>query len=134
MVYKAAAEVKSTDEAQKFKLETMVIPKGNYIAETIHNFKKDPLLIGKTFQKLMTHRSLDPQGYSVEWYLPNNQDVFCMIRVKERLAYEATQTMHLTTLLNPATGQHRICINKKLCTIRHKKRTMPNPCISVVNK
>ena len=61
----------------------MVIPKGKYIAETVHNFKDDVSRIGKTFEKLLRQPNLDPQGYCVEWYLPNDEDVICMIRVVE---------------------------------------------------
>lgn len=82
-VYKAAVEVKTPDEAKKFKLDTMVISKGNYIAETIHNFRDDILLIGKTFGKLLEQPNIDPQGYCVEWYLPNDKDVICMVRLEE---------------------------------------------------
>jgi len=82
-VYKAAAEVKAPDEARKFKLDTMVIPQGKYIAESVHNFRDDVSLIGKTFEKLLEHPNLDPQGYCVEWYLPDDRDVICMVRVVE---------------------------------------------------
>jgi hypothetical protein len=82
-VYKAAAEIKATDELQKSKFDSMVIPKGNYIAETVHNFKKDVLLIGRTFNKLLQHPNLDPQGYCVEWYHPNDKDVICMVRLEK---------------------------------------------------
>ncbi|HTE33560.1 MAG TPA: hypothetical protein VK666_24430 [Chryseolinea sp.] len=80
-VYKAAVEVKSPDEAKKLKLDTMVIPKGNYIAETVYNYKKDVALIRKTFDKLLKQPNIDPQGYCVELYSPNDQDVTCMVRV-----------------------------------------------------
>src|SRR5690606_709072 len=83
IVYKAAAEMTSPDEAQKYKLETMVIPRGNYIVKTVYNFMDNILLIGKAFDELLTHPSLDPQGYCVEWYLPNDKDVLCMVRLKE---------------------------------------------------
>jgi predicted transcriptional regulator YdeE len=83
IVYKAAAEVKTPDEASKYKLDTMVIPKGNYVTETVHNFKEDVPVIGRTFEKLLEQPNLDPQGYCVEWYLPNDKDVMCMIRLQD---------------------------------------------------
>lgn len=82
IVYKAAAEMTSPDEAQKYKLDTMVIPHGNYIAKTVYNFMDDISRIGKTFDELLTQPNLDPQGYCVEWYLPNDKDVVCLIRLK----------------------------------------------------
>lgn len=80
IVYKAAAEIKSPDEAERFMLETMAIPKGTYIFETVKNFMQDVSLIGTTFNKLLKVSDLDPQGYCVEWYLPNDKDVMCMVR------------------------------------------------------
>lgn len=80
IVYKAAAEMKSTDEAEKFKLDVMVIPKGTYIAETVNDFIQDVSRIGATFDKLLKVPNLDPQGYCVEWYLSNDKDVMCMVR------------------------------------------------------
>jgi predicted transcriptional regulator YdeE len=81
IVYKAAAEVKTADEPEKFKLETMIIPSGKYISQTIRNFREDLPLIEKTFRKLLDQPNIDPNGYCVEWYLPNGRDVACMVRV-----------------------------------------------------
>lgn len=83
IVYKAAAEAKAPDEAGKFGLDTMVIPKGTYISETVHNFREDMQLIGKTFEKLLKQPNLDRQGYCIEWYLPDDKDVICMIRLAQ---------------------------------------------------
>jgi predicted transcriptional regulator YdeE len=81
--YKAAAEIKTHDEAAKARLDTMFIPKGKYIAETVHNFHADVPIIGRTFEKLLNHPNLDPEGYCVEWYLPNDKDVMCMVRLAD---------------------------------------------------
>ncbi len=80
IVYKAAAEDTTEGEAERLKLETMIIKKGNYICETINDFMKDLPAIGKTFEKLITLPDIDPEGYCVEWYL-NEKDVRCMVRV-----------------------------------------------------
>ena len=80
IVYKAAAEDTTEGEAERLNLETMMINKGNYICETINDFMKDLPAIGKTFEKLITHPDIDPEGYCVEWYL-NEKDVRCMVRV-----------------------------------------------------
>jgi predicted transcriptional regulator YdeE len=81
IIYKAAAEIKNHDEAGKAGLDTMVIPKGTYVAKTVHNFHADIPIIGKTFEQLLNHSNLDPEGYCVEWYLPNDKDVMCMVRL-----------------------------------------------------
>lgn len=81
IVYKAAVEILDSAGAVDHPLKTMTIPKGNYIAETVHQFKDKIPQIGETFMKLLAHPSLDPQGYCVEEYLPNDQDVVCMVRI-----------------------------------------------------
>lgn len=81
IVYKAAAEMLDVAEADNYPLKTMTIQNGNYIAETVHQFKDKLPQIGETFMKLLTHPALDPQGYCVEEYLPNDQDVVCMVRI-----------------------------------------------------
>lgn len=83
IVYKAAAEVKSQDEVQKYKFDTMIIPKGNYLAETIYNFKENIPLMGTTFDELLKQPNLHPGAYCVEWYLPNDEDVVCLIRLED---------------------------------------------------
>ena len=82
IVYKAAVEEIKDGEAAKFGLPTMVIKKGNYISIVIHDFMKDIPVIGRTFQQLLAHPEIDPDGYCVEWYF-NMQDVQCMVRLKQ---------------------------------------------------
>jgi predicted transcriptional regulator YdeE len=82
IVYKAAAEEKEAGEAEKLGCQTIVIKKGKYLSQTINDFMKDIPSIGHTFQQLLSHPGLDPQGYCVEWYL-NNKDVQCMIRLAD---------------------------------------------------
>lgn len=81
IVYKAAAEVKNPEELVKYRIDTMNIPRGTYITELVHDFKENIPAIGATFEKLMQHPGIDPQGYCIEWYLPDDRDVLCMIRV-----------------------------------------------------
>ena len=82
IIYKAAAEEIKDGEAEKFGLPTMIIRKGNYISTVIYDFMKDIAAIGKTFQQLLAHPEIDPDGYCVEWYF-NEQDVRCMVRLKQ---------------------------------------------------
>jgi hypothetical protein len=81
IVYKAAAEEKEKDEAERFGCERIVIKKGQYICHTVLNFMNDIPAFGKAFQELLTNPGLDPEGYCVEWYL-NERDVKCMVRIK----------------------------------------------------
>jgi hypothetical protein len=38
--------------------------------------------IGRTFDKLLKHPRIDPQGYCVEEYV-NNTDVRCLVKILE---------------------------------------------------
>lgn len=82
IVYKAAADVLETGEAEKLNLETVVIKKGTYISSVIHNYMQDLPAIGKTFQEMIARPDIDPEGYCVEWYL-SDKDVQCMVRLKD---------------------------------------------------
>lgn len=83
IVYKAAAEELHEGEGKKLNSDTLTLKKGNYICLTIHDYMKDLEGIGRTFQEMLSHPDLDPDGYCVEWYL-NEKDVQCMIRLKDR--------------------------------------------------
>jgi hypothetical protein len=80
IIYKAAVEEIAQGEAEKFGLPIMTLKKGNYISTVIHDFMKDIPAIGQTFQELLAHPEIDPQGYCVEWYF-NLNDVRCMVRL-----------------------------------------------------
>ncbi|WP_153796607.1 transcriptional regulator [Foetidibacter luteolus] len=82
IVYRAAAEQLSDDEATHLKLDTLVLKKGHYAVLMVHDYMKDLPAIGKAFNVLLEQPGLDPQGYCVEWYL-NDKDVKCMIRLEE---------------------------------------------------
>ena len=80
IAYKAAAEELVPGEGEKLNGEMLVIPKGNYISETIPDFMKTLSLIGQTFKQLLAYPGIDPSGYCVEWYI-NEMDLICMVRL-----------------------------------------------------
>jgi hypothetical protein len=81
IIYRAAAEELEQGEAERFKLETLVLKKGDYMSITIKDYAKDIMSIDRAFKELLALPDLDPQGYCVEWYYHGN-DVRCMIRLK----------------------------------------------------
>lgn len=83
IVYKAAAEEMTEGEAEKLGCETMVIPKGIYISIKVNDFRKDIMSIDRAFQQLLNYPNLDPQGFCVEWYSSEKEEVICMIRPDE---------------------------------------------------
>lgn len=82
VVYRAAAEEKFPGEAEKYHCDTIILKKGKYSAITLLDFRKDPLSIPRTFQKILATEGLDPEGYCVEWYANDREEVTCMIRLK----------------------------------------------------
>ena len=82
IIYKAAAEIITSGEAEKLSLKTVVMKKGNYISKTLHDYMKNLPAIGKTFQLMLKRDDIDPEGYCVEYYLSDN-DVQCIVRLKD---------------------------------------------------
>jgi hypothetical protein len=82
VAYKAAAEETFEGEGQKLNCPTIVLKKGKYISETIHDFMNDGESIGNTFQKMIARPDIDSEGYCVELYLSDN-DVQCMVRLAD---------------------------------------------------
>jgi len=82
IVYRAAAEEKSPGEAEKYHCDTLILKKGKYVYTTIADFREDPRSIEMAFQELLAAPDLDPQGYCVEWYANDKEEVKCMIRLK----------------------------------------------------
>ena len=83
IVYRAAAEELSDGEAERLGCETLIIPKGQYVAIQVSNFRKDIMSINRAFQKILKEPNLDPQGYCLEWYASDKEEVTCMIRLEE---------------------------------------------------
>jgi hypothetical protein len=81
IVYRAAAEVMFSGEAEALRCETMVIAKGKYLAVVVEDFRKDIMSIDRAFKQLLNQPDLDPQGYCVELYATDREAVTCMIRL-----------------------------------------------------
>ena len=83
IVYRAGTEETRANEGNEYNCDTLVLKKGNYISLTVADFREDPQRIGEAFQILLTHPDLDPQGYCVEWYMNDREEVKCMIRMNQ---------------------------------------------------
>ena len=79
ILYKAAFEERYPGEGNKYGLNSLVIKKGSYISELVNNFASDLSQIGQTFQRLLEHPDIDPNGFCVEWY--KGPDVLCLVRL-----------------------------------------------------
>ena len=78
LVYRAAVEETSPDEATKAGCPIFVVRKGDYISAYLSDWKKDESIIGHTFQELLRDPHIDKQGYCLEIY-PNEKDVRCLV-------------------------------------------------------
>ena len=83
IVYRAAAEEMYKGEAEKLNCDTLVIKKGKYICQEVNDFRKDIMIIDRTFKQLLSQPNLDPEGYCVEWYATDKETVKCMIKLDE---------------------------------------------------
>lgn len=83
IVYHAGAEELESGEAEKLKLETLVIKNGKYASIIIHDYMKNIEAIGEVFTKLTDLPDIDPKGYCVEWYI-SDEDVQCMVRLSDK--------------------------------------------------
>lgn len=81
IVYRAAAEEKFPGEAEKLGLDKLILKKGEYASITVNDYPKYLHTISDVFQKLLALPNIDPEGYCVEWYIPDT-DVKCMVRLK----------------------------------------------------
>jgi 3-hydroxy-3-methylglutaryl CoA synthase len=81
IIYKAAAEENSTEEAARLSCERFTIEKGEYISEYIEDFMKNIPAMGQAFQEMCRDKRIDSNGYCIEMYLNNNKDVLCMVKL-----------------------------------------------------
>ncbi|RYY66432.1 MAG: transcriptional regulator [Chitinophagaceae bacterium] len=83
IVYRAAAEQLSPEEAVFETLERIVLRRGHYLGRFVPDFRKDVSVIGNTFRELLRHPALDPQGYCVEWYGEDAKNVTLLVRLRD---------------------------------------------------
>ena len=81
IIYKAALEENSADEAVRLGCERFTIKKGEYISEYIEDFMKNIPAMAQAFQEMCRDKRIDSNGYCIEMYLNNNKDVLCMVKL-----------------------------------------------------
>lgn len=69
----AAAEAKRDD------LVTLIIPEGDYMAETIQDWMSNTDSIKETFQEMIPDRRPDINNPCIEWY-KSDEEMLCMVR------------------------------------------------------
>jgi hypothetical protein len=81
IIYKAAVAESFDGEGEQLGLETFTIPKGEYITETIHDWKNNMQKFGPTFMALLDNPKLDWSSWCTEWY-KNDEEVLCMVKLQ----------------------------------------------------
>jgi len=82
MVYLATALEKEHGEAEKYEYERYTIKKGEYVTETIWDWRKKTDLIKHIFKGLFNSIQGTPTGPCIEWYKDNNE-MLCMVRLAQ---------------------------------------------------
>ena len=77
--YLAGTEEKYTGEAGKYNCETIMIDKGEYLTETVHDWRKNTECIKDVFYQLMQNNEADKSKPCVEWY-KTDDEMLCMIK------------------------------------------------------
>ena len=83
IVYKAALEELHQGEPEKFGCESFLIQSGKYIFLDRADFMKNVQSVGEAFHELISQPNIDPNGYCLEWYLNENKDVRCLVRLND---------------------------------------------------
>ncbi len=79
IIYKAAVSENFEGEAEKYGFETFIIKKGEYINETIIDWREKIDTIGPTFQRLLAHPLFDRISPCIEWY-KSDKELVCMVK------------------------------------------------------
>ena len=80
LIYKAAVSESFEGEAEKYGFESFTISKGEYLIETIIDWRKKTETIGSVFQTLLADPRLDRTSPCVEWY-KSDKEVMCMVKI-----------------------------------------------------
>jgi hypothetical protein len=82
ILYKATVEEKYEGEAEKYHGERYVVGKGEYLAVTIRDWRKNLECIKDVFHGMMKDDRADKTKEAVEWY-KTETEMLCLVKVKE---------------------------------------------------
>ncbi len=82
MIYKAAALEKEEGEAEKLNLEKYIIPKGEYLAVRVTDWKNKTDKIKDIFAEMYKDERADHSTSSIEIY-ENEKDMLCLVKIDE---------------------------------------------------
>ena len=82
MTYYATVEEREPAEAAEWRLEKQTVPKGNYVVETLTNWRSQTGTVSGIFKRLSQTPGIDPASPGIEWY-PGENVMYCMLKLKE---------------------------------------------------
>jgi hypothetical protein len=82
VVYKATAEQKEEDEAERYNCEKATIEKGKYFISVLKDWRTKTDCIKDIFMEMMEEPGVHLGKPCIEWYL-NDNEMWCMMKVKE---------------------------------------------------
>ncbi|HVM86650.1 MAG TPA: hypothetical protein VMT76_00580 [Puia sp.] len=80
--YFAATAEKENSEAGKYDLDSFTIEKGEYLVQSIADWKQKIDTINCVFHELMQDERIDKDKPCIEWYKSENE-MWCMIGTKQ---------------------------------------------------
>jgi hypothetical protein len=80
MIYIAAAIEKKNGEAEEYNCERYTIEKGEYLTETIYDWRKKNGSIKDVFHGMMKDSRIDKTKPAIEWY-KDEKEMMCMVRM-----------------------------------------------------
>lgn len=83
ILYWAAAEEKTTGEAEQYGSERFVIPAGDYVAETVLDWRDKTACIKDVFHEMMQDPRADNTKPCIEWYYKDDE-MLCLIKAKQQ--------------------------------------------------
>ncbi len=80
LVYYVAAEERDPGEADRLKLERLIVEKATYAVKKIEDWRTKTQTINNVFHELLKGEKVNKNKPSVEWY-KNEHEMLCMIQL-----------------------------------------------------
>jgi hypothetical protein len=93
MIYKATAQENFKGEAEKYHCERFTIEKGEYLAITLRDWRKNTSSIKDIFQEILQNPLANKTKSCIEWY-KNDDEMVCMVRMKSINGLSFHNIMH----------------------------------------
>jgi hypothetical protein len=83
IVYWAAGLEAYEGEGKKAGLDTLLLTKGEYMTETIEDWRNNKQKFMEVFGRLLKYPDMDTSFPCVEWY-KGEKEVMCMVKIKQK--------------------------------------------------